>query len=61
MKKAKHRIHNYGPETQRTMLIDICNRIYVARNISLSQDDVLKELENIDCLFGDGGYNEEDD
>lgn len=57
----KRRLFNFSSDEQRTMLIDICNRIYIARNISLSQDNILEELEKIDCLFRDGGYNEDHD
>lgn len=57
----KKRIYNYSSDEQRTIMLDICNRIYMARNITLSEETILEELKKIDCLFRDGGYNDEDD
>ena len=34
-------------------LAAICNKIYIARNISMSQQDIIKQLEEIDKLFVD--------
>lgn len=57
----KKRIYNYSSDEQRTIMLDICNRIYMARNITLSEETILEELKKIDCLFRNGGYNDEDD
>ena len=57
----KRRISDYSPEEQRILMLDICNRIYMARNITLSQDTILEELKKIDCLFKTVEYNDEDD
>lgn len=54
----KRRIFDFSSDEQRTMLLDICNRIYIARNISLSEEVILEELKKIDCLFRDGGCTE---
>jgi len=32
-------------------LKEICNKIYIARNISLNHESVLEQLEEIDKLF----------
>lgn len=34
-------------------LKEICNKIYIARNISLSHESVLEQLKEIDKLFRD--------
>lgn len=57
----KKRIFDFCSDEQRTIMLDICNRIYTARNITLSEDSILEELKKIDCLFNDGGYTEDDD
>lgn len=44
-------ISTYDSLTQLSILKDICNRIYIARNISLNNDTILSELERIDTLF----------
>ena len=36
---------------------DICNQIYIARNISLSQDSILDALKKIDILMRDKESN----
>ena len=57
----KRRIFDYSSEEQRTLLFDICNRLYIARNISLSQESILDELKKIDCLFKNDEYNDADE
>jgi hypothetical protein len=57
----KKRILDFSSDEQRTIMLDICNRIYMARNITLSEETILDELKKIDCLFRDGGYNDEDE
>lgn len=54
------RLYNYSSEQQLSILKDICNAIYIARNISLSQDCIVKELEKIDCLFRTVEYDEDE-
>ena len=44
-------IHRYDSQTQLLKLKEVCNKIYIARNISLSQEGVIKQLEVIDALF----------
>jgi len=44
-------IHRYDSQTQLSKLKEVCNKIYIARNISLSQEGVIKQLEVIDTLF----------
>jgi hypothetical protein len=50
-KKDLKSINNYDSLTQLTILKDICNRIYIARCISMSQDSIIDNLEKIDKLF----------
>jgi hypothetical protein len=57
----KKRILDFSSDEQRTIMLDICNRIYMARNITLSEETILNELKKIDCLFRDGGYTDEDE
>lgn len=45
------KIFDYTSEEQRTLLMDICNRIYIARNISLSHESIMEEFKKIDSLF----------
>lgn len=52
-KKDLKEIVNYPSLEQLLILKDICNRIYIARNITLSQDSVIDNLEKIDRLFRD--------
>ena len=47
------RIDKYDSLTQLMILKDICNRMYIARNITLSQDSIVDNLEKIDRLFRD--------
>jgi hypothetical protein len=44
-------IHRYDSQTQLLKLKEVCNKIYIARNISLSQEEIIKQLEVIDALF----------
>jgi hypothetical protein len=57
----KKRILDFSSDEQRTIMLDICNRIYMARNITLSEETILDELKKIDCLFRNGGYNDGDE
>lgn len=56
-------IHRYDSTTQLLKLKEVCNKIYIARNISLSQSGVIEQLEVIDSLFSsdDGYYDEVDE
>jgi hypothetical protein len=51
------RIDKYDSLTQLMILKDICNRMYIARNITLSQDSIVDNLEKLDRLFRDENYN----
>lgn len=44
-------INTYNSLKQLTILKDICNRIYIARNISMSEGSIIDNLEKIDKLF----------
>ena len=44
-------IHRYDAQTQLLKLKEVCNKIYIARNISLSQEEIVNQLEVIDALF----------
>lgn len=57
----KKHIYDFNSDEQRTIMLDICNRIYMCRNITLSNEGVLEELKKIDCLFRTVEYNDEDD
>ena len=46
-------INSYSSLEQLTILKDICNKIYIARNISLSHESIVENLERIDTLFRD--------
>ena len=50
-KKDLKSINKYDSLTQLTILKDICNRIYIARNIAMSQDSIVDNLEKLDKLF----------
>jgi hypothetical protein len=52
-----NRIDKYDSLTQLMILKDICNRMYIARNITMSQDSIVDNLEKIDRLFRDENYN----
>lgn len=56
-KEDLKRIDNYDSLTQLMILKNICNKIYIARNISLSNESVIDNLEKIDKLFRDENYN----
>ena len=56
-KKDLKRIDKYDSLTQLMILKDICNRMYIARNITLSQDSIVDNLEKLDKLFRDENYN----
>jgi hypothetical protein len=36
---------------------DILNKIYIARNITLSESEIIKELKRIDSLLREENYN----
>jgi hypothetical protein len=57
----KKQIRDYTTSEQLTLLTDICNRIYIARNISLDQEKILEELQKIDCFFREVEYHESDE
>lgn len=46
-------INNYEPLVQLLILKDICHKIYINRNISISHTNILDNLEKIDILFRD--------
>lgn len=50
-KNDLNNINTYNSLKQLTILKDICNRIFIARNISMSQDCIIDNLEKIDKLF----------
>jgi hypothetical protein len=50
-KKDLKRIDKYNSLDQLMILTDICNRMYIARNITLSQDSIVDNLEKLDILF----------
>jgi len=52
-KKDLKRIDKYDSLTQLMILKDICNRMYIARNITISQDSIVDNLEKLDILFRD--------
>jgi hypothetical protein len=47
------KINDHNSLDQLLILKDLCNKIYIARNISLNNDDVIQQLELIDKLFKD--------
>jgi hypothetical protein len=47
-------IQNYTQEEQLVLLTHICHQIYIARNISMSQETILANLKKIDTLFSTG-------
>ena len=57
----KKRIYDFNSDEQRTLMLDICNRIYIARNITLSEENLFEELRKIDSLFRETEYNQEDE
>lgn len=50
--KLNH-INGYPSLQQLLILKDICNKIYIARNISMSEEQIIDNLEKIDTLFRD--------
>ncbi len=38
-------------------LIDICIRIYNARNVTLDADEIERQMRRIDVLFRDDNFN----
>jgi hypothetical protein len=46
-------INQYGSLDQLQILKDVCNKIYIARNISLSEDTIHEMFRRIDILFRD--------
>jgi hypothetical protein len=56
-KKDLKRIEEYDSATQLKILTDICNRIYIATNITMSQDSMIENLNKINRLFRDENYN----
>ena len=58
-RSMKKRIFDFDSEDQRLMMLDICNAIYIARNISLSNDNIIAQLEKIDSLFRTIEHEEE--
>ena len=52
------RVDKYDSLNQLMILKDICNSIYIARNITLSEKSIVENLEKIDRLFRDDeNYN----
>lgn len=51
-------ITDFSKEEQLAILKNICYQIYIARNITMSPDVIIEELEEIDRLFRDNeNYN----
>lgn len=46
-------INDYDPLVQLSYLKNICNQIYIARNITLSNEKIVECLKKIDILFKD--------
>lgn len=44
-------ITDYSPEEQLDILLSICNKIYIARNISMDSFGIIEQLKVIDSLF----------
>ena len=44
-------ISDYPPTEALQILCTICNKIYIARNITLDQNAILEQLKEIDKLF----------
>ena len=55
--KDLKRIDDYDSATQLKILTDICNAIYIAVNITMSQDSMIENLNKINRLFRDENYN----
>ena len=56
-KEDLKRIDEYDSLTQLMILKDICNAIYIAVNITMSQDSMIENLNKINRLFRDENYN----
>jgi hypothetical protein len=48
-----YNINDYNPTDQLILLKEICNTIYIARNISLSEQTIIDQLKRLDQLFRD--------
>lgn len=46
-------INDLTKEEQLSVLMDLCGKIYIARNITLSEKDLVSYLKQIDLLFMD--------
>lgn len=44
-------LNQYSADEQLFLLKSICNRIFIGRNISMSEEQILAELSKIDSLF----------
>ena len=55
--KDLKRIDEYDSATQLKILADICNAIYIATNITMSQNSMIENLNKINRLFRDENYN----
>ena len=53
MKKVKKDITSYDPIDRLLILTAICSQIYIARNISMSEETIQEQLKKIDELFRD--------
>jgi len=56
-RKNLKRIDEYDSETQLRILRDVCSRMYIARNITMSEDMMIENLKKIDRLFRDENWN----
>jgi hypothetical protein len=52
-------IHQYSSEERMFILNLICAEMYIARNISMNQDAIIKNLERIDRLYRTPSEGEE--
>ena len=58
MKYIKRSIETYDSSTQLDILKEVCNKIYIARNIIMSEEMIIEQLERIDTLFrNDENFN----
>jgi hypothetical protein len=46
-------INNYSLHQQLLILKDICNKIYIARNITLNNDEINHQMQRIDKILKD--------
>ena len=51
------KINNHDSLEQLLILKEICNKIYIARNIALDNEGVIAQLELIDNLFREENLN----